>query len=123
MEDNILDDIGITPFPPGDDEEDFSPPQKRPTSIRLGDATRRQIDQLIKAGHGNQSEVITLAVYGMWRIEVKNDEEFAEYIIRSMAGDLACGAGLLGDYPWEEIDEFEKRTGRDLYKEAMKFCT
>ena len=69
MEDNILDQMGIEPFPEDSDEEDFSPPTKKPTSIRLSDATRRHIDQLVAAGHGNQSEVIALAIYGMWRQE------------------------------------------------------
>ena len=67
MEENILDQMKIEPFPPDSDDEDFSPPQKRPTSIRLSGATKRQIDWLIAAGHGNQSEVIALAVYGMWQ--------------------------------------------------------
>ena len=69
MEENILDGMGIEPFPEGGDEEDFSPPTKKPTSIRLSNATRRQIDWLTEAGHSNQSEVIALAVYGMWRVE------------------------------------------------------
>ena len=67
MEDNILDYRGITPFPPDSDEEDFSPPTKKSTSIRLSVATKRQINQLIAAGYGNQSKVIALAVHGMWQ--------------------------------------------------------
>ena len=67
MEDNILDQMGIEPFPEDSDDEDFAPPQKIPTSIRLSVATKRQINQLIAAGYGNQSKVIALAVHGMWQ--------------------------------------------------------
>jgi len=68
-EENILDQMEILPFSPASDDEDCAPPTKRPTSIRLSDATKRQIDWLTQQGHGNQSEVIALAVYGMWRVE------------------------------------------------------
>jgi hypothetical protein len=66
--------MGIAPLPDDDDldidEREYQPsPAKRPTSIRLSAATRRQLDWLTAQGHGNQSEVIALAVYGMWLLE------------------------------------------------------
>ena len=66
MTENILDSMGVMPFP--DTDEDDAPP-KLPTSIRLSPATKRQIAWLEQAGHGKQSEIIALAVYGMWRVE------------------------------------------------------
>jgi hypothetical protein len=73
-EENILDQMGITPFPDTDeldiDEREYQPPPtKTKTSVVLSAATRRQIDWLTAQGYGNQSEVIALAVYGMWRVE------------------------------------------------------
>lgn len=67
-EENILDEMGIPPFD-DNEEEDFAPPTKRPTSIRLSPATTRQLAWLVAAGHGNQSEVIGLAVDRMYRDE------------------------------------------------------
>jgi len=73
-EENILDQMGIKPFPDDDsldiDEVAYQPPPaKTKTSVVLSNATRRQLDWLTAQGHGNQSEVIALAVYGMWLLE------------------------------------------------------
>lgn len=74
MEENILDLVNVQPFDDTDeldiDEIEYQPPPtKRPTSIRLGPATQRQLTWLEANGHGKQSEIIALAVDRMWVME------------------------------------------------------
>lgn len=47
--------------------------QKQATSIRLSEATKKQIAWLIEQGHGNQTEVIALAIYSMYLREQEKE--------------------------------------------------
>jgi hypothetical protein len=49
--------------------EEYEAQPEKPTSIRLGAATRRQSRWLEAQGHGNQSKIISLAIHAMWSQE------------------------------------------------------